>query len=401
MSGPLGQRSFGYRATALAHGQGHLNRAHTKERACQSWAQPDGWKHAVPLQKAANEPCSEAELTCLDLRDDRLFYSSPHFVQHVDDGFRSQLRELYAAQLAPGARVLELAASWDSHLPRALAGRLSVVGQGMNEAELRANGALSEHFVQDLNLKPQLIKLADASFDAVVMCNGVQYMRRPGALWPEVARVLRPGGKLIVSFSSHCYTEKAFSGWLDRSMAQRAELVQRYLALAGFRDVAVTLREGPPGEAHSDTIPETIDEHTLEEARAHHHQLRGTHDPFCAIIARAPAPAAPPHAPDAENTAPVGFPASEGLRALQSTGLVPHAAQALQELDLLSPAHPVSEHTLERWRTAYRELAGDARAMGIPGSVIPVLPDGASAADIRAAREHLSNMIASFTSSCL
>jgi hypothetical protein len=60
---------------------------------------------------------------------------------------------LYHQQLRPGLRLLDLCASWASHLPPELV--LShVAGQGMNEAELAANTRLDERWVQDLNSEP-------------------------------------------------------------------------------------------------------------------------------------------------------------------------------------------------------------------------------------------------------
>ena len=73
---------------------------------------------------------------------------------------------------------------------------------------------------------------------------------------------------------------------------------------------------------------------------------------------------------------------------------------ALREMDAPWPtARP--EETLERWRTAYRAQAADARAMGVPASAVPILAPDADAAALRAARDHLAGLVASFLSAGL
>ena len=74
---------------------------------------------------------------------------------------------------------------------------------------------------------------------------------------------------------------------------------------------------------------------------------------------------------------------------------------ALWEMDL-QPGLTVGSATLERWATAYRRMALDARDLGIPGYAIPqLLRPEPSVADLRAARDRLAGCIASFLSSGL
>ena len=60
---------------------------------------------------------SEAERWKQDRADDALFYAEPRFVQHLDGAFRNRLTALYAERIPPDAVVLDLMASWVSHLP--------------------------------------------------------------------------------------------------------------------------------------------------------------------------------------------------------------------------------------------------------------------------------------------
>lgn len=43
----------------------------------------------------------------------------------------------------------------------------------------------------------------------------------------QASRVLRPGGVCILAFGPDCFREKAWAGWLSRSMAERTTLLQR------------------------------------------------------------------------------------------------------------------------------------------------------------------------------
>jgi SAM-dependent methyltransferase len=185
---------------------------------------------------------SDAGRQRLDPGDDARFYDRPRFVHHVDEGFRDRLARLYADRLGPGDDVLDLMGSWISHLPDVEFGR--VVGHGLNAEELAANERYDEWFVQDLNVDSEL-DFPDGSFDAVTCAVSVQYLRYPGRVFAEIARVLRPGGVCIVSFSNRMFPGKAVRAWRDREMDDRADLVSRYLESTGAFDAPETVREVP------------------------------------------------------------------------------------------------------------------------------------------------------------
>jgi SAM-dependent methyltransferase len=178
-----------------------------------------------------------------DDRPDRAFYQEPRLVQHVDEQFRERLTDLYRRQLGAGDEVLDLMSSWVSHLPDELdLGR--VAGHGMNEEELAANERLTEYFVQDLNETPGL-PLETGAFDAALCAVSVQYLRHPEQVFAEVARVLRPGGIFIVSFSNRMFAQKAIRAWRTASGPGRLQLVKQYFeAVEAFQE-PTTIRENP------------------------------------------------------------------------------------------------------------------------------------------------------------
>jgi len=174
---------------------------------------------------------SDRERLKRDDRSDETFYQEPRFVTHADDAFLGRLTALYGDLFEPGDRVLDAMSSWVSHLPPTEFDR--VVGHGLNEAELAANDRLDEFVVRDLNADPTL-PFDDGAFDAVCCALSVQYLQYPGDVFAEFARVLAPGGALVVSFSNRMFPTKAVRAWRAASMDERADLVERYLAAGGL-----------------------------------------------------------------------------------------------------------------------------------------------------------------------
>jgi len=158
-------------------------------------------------------PFSPGFFDRVDETPDASFYAFPRFVTHIDDATIGALTAYYGELLRPGADVLDLMSSWVSHLPAA--GELPlarVAGLGMNADELAKNPRLTEWRVCDLNADPRL-PFADASFDFALCAVSIQYLTRPLAVFAELARVLRPGGRAAIATSHRCFPTKAIRAW--------------------------------------------------------------------------------------------------------------------------------------------------------------------------------------------
>jgi SAM-dependent methyltransferase len=174
---------------------------------------------------------------------DGAFYDQPRLVTHIDEGAIAAVGALYE-QLEVGGDVLDLMGSWVSHFRRAPA-RLTVLG--MNAYELQRNPQAHDQVVHDLNRDPRL-PFDDQSFDDVVCCVSVDYLTRPVEVFSDVARVLRPGGRFVCTFSNRCFPTKAIRGWLYSSDEAHCEIVSRYFVLSGRWEVpAAERRSTPPG----------------------------------------------------------------------------------------------------------------------------------------------------------
>lgn len=180
----------------------------------------------------------------VDEAPDAEFYVAPRFVLHVDPETVAALAELYRAELPAGGALLDLMSSWVSHLPADVAWA-PVAGLGMNASELDANPRLSERVVHDLNLDPTL-PFADARFDAVICAFSVQYLTRPVEVFRECARVLRPGGKLVIATSHRLFPTKAIAAWRALGPDDRTRLLQGYLQRAGGYASSRFVDRSPP-----------------------------------------------------------------------------------------------------------------------------------------------------------
>ena len=177
----------------------------------------------------------QGAFTKIDGEEDEHFYEEPRLVYHIDDNAVAALTDFYRAMLPKGGVLLDLMSSWVSHLPPETQ-YAEVIGHGMNATELTANKRLARWFVQNLNRDASL-PLPDASVDAAMMCVSVQYLEEPVAVLREVARVLRPGGPVVISFSNRCFWTKAVAVWRALGDDGHAALVERYLRHAGFAEI--------------------------------------------------------------------------------------------------------------------------------------------------------------------
>ena len=168
--------------------------------------------------------------TRLDDNPDTVFYRMPRLVEHVDAVATREISGIYRRLLTPGARVLDLMSSWISHLPEEL--DLEVAGLGLNEEELQKNPRLGDRVLHDLNKTPEL-PCPDASFDAVVCANSVEYLVRPLEVFAEIARVLKPDGVAVIVFSERWFPPKVISLWTELHPFERLGLVLEGLRLTG------------------------------------------------------------------------------------------------------------------------------------------------------------------------
>ena len=194
-------------------------------------------------------------LSRMDSRDDSTFYATPRMVQHLDDRALQTVNALYRRLIPGHAEVLDLMASFDSHLQGVDIAGLHLLG--MNPEELAANTPAQERTVQDLNETPAL-PLQDGSLDAVICTASIEYLTRPRDVLAETRRVLRPGGLFAVTFSNRWFPTKAIRIWSELHEFERVGMVTQWLQHAGFTGLQTFSSRGwprPGDDRHAGETP--------------------------------------------------------------------------------------------------------------------------------------------------
>jgi len=208
-------------------------------------------------QRQQTDYFTDGALARDDDQRDAEFYRNPRFVHHIDATAREMIRNTYGRFLADGMRVLDLMSSWQSHVPARLhLERLT--GLGLNEEELKRNSQLSDFVVHDLNADA-LLPFASNTFDAVLNTVSVEYLTDPLAVFREVARVLRPDGYFVVTFSNRWFPTKAVQVWKEIHEFERMGLVLEYfLRAGGFKDLQTYSIRGLPRPHDDKYFPELM-----------------------------------------------------------------------------------------------------------------------------------------------
>ena len=115
----------------------------------------------------------------------------------------------------------------------------------LTQAKSEANAMAAECIIHDLNADPR-IPLADASVDDAVCCVSVDYLTQPVEVFRDVARVLRPGGRFVCTFSNRLFPTKAVRGWLYASDDDHCRIVAEYFNQAQAYGPATVSRRTPP-----------------------------------------------------------------------------------------------------------------------------------------------------------
>lgn len=181
-----------------------------------------------------------------DEDEDGLFYRKARMGSHLDRTALTTVEHLIGALIIEEEpAILDLMASWDSHLPSSVTPG-EVIGLGLNAEELRANAALDQRIIQDLNTNP-LIPLEDGSIDIVLNVVSVEYLVAPVKVFRDIGRVLKPGGLLLVVFSNRWFPSKVVRVWEEAQEDERIQLVELYVDAAdAFGEPGVFISMGLP-----------------------------------------------------------------------------------------------------------------------------------------------------------
>lgn len=180
-----------------------------------------------------------------DDTSDSEFYYRPRHINHLDEAAQSQLKSIYKKLIAADCVVLDLMSSINSHIDERQEIK-KITGLGLNREELENNPLLDEIVIHDIN-QDQRLPFDDASFDIVVCSLSIEYITHPLKLFDEVARILRPEGRFIISFSNRWFPTKAIQLWNNLHDFERIGLVMEYfIESAHFEDINTYSLRGIP-----------------------------------------------------------------------------------------------------------------------------------------------------------
>ena len=180
-----------------------------------------------------------------DNEPDSKFYSTPRMVHHLDSRARSTVRDIHDNYLKNRESTLDLMASWDSHLSETFsASRLTVLG--MNMEELKSNALADECICQDINENPSL-PFREEEFGNIICTSSVEYLTKPLEIFNEIARVLKPGGICVMTFSNRWFPPKVVKIWKELYEFERLGLVINYfLQTKSFEKITALSFRGWP-----------------------------------------------------------------------------------------------------------------------------------------------------------
>jgi hypothetical protein len=242
----------------LARHDVHIGSENSIDRACGSTSPSELIRWA-----GIESPLAEGDVDFSDTdafeRDDHevdaLFYAAPRKVMHMDSVCAERIEVYYRSHLASDAVVLDLMSSWRSHLPDHAG---AITGLGMNIEELSDNPQLHSFIQHDLNTATCL-PFDKMSFDAVINTVSIEYLTQPMAVLQDLQRILKPGGKILITFSNRFFPPKTIALWKRLHPVERMGWVVQCLHAAGFTDVNTLLERGlrrDPADRYSPQLKE-------------------------------------------------------------------------------------------------------------------------------------------------
>jgi len=193
-----------------------------------------------------------------DETDDGEFYTKSGPIPLLDKQALENVKKVYGRLLKDGMDVLDLMAGPASHLPDGFKPG-SVTGLGLNKKIMDANQELDAVVVHNLNEKPRL-PFEENSFDAVICTASVEYLTKPFEIFEDMARVLKPGGVFVLTFSDHWFEPKAIRIWSELHEFERMGLVCQYFFRSEkFVDLNTFSERGWP------RLPNTKDMHSSKK----------------------------------------------------------------------------------------------------------------------------------------
>ena len=145
---------------------------------------------------------------------------------YLDSSASEEIAKLHSQLLPKHSKVLDVMSNGNSHLDVKYETGL-LVGIGSNEKKLSENKRLDTYQVQDLN-EISTLPFETNSFNDAICTMSIEYLTDPLVVMKEIARVVNPGGKCIITFSDNWIPDQATHLWGQLHPFERMQLVLEY-----------------------------------------------------------------------------------------------------------------------------------------------------------------------------
>ncbi len=159
---------------------------------------------------------------------DEDFFKLPDYSPFWDSVALAQVTRLYEELIPPDAQILDLMAGAHSPLIDANIQIKQLSCAGLNEDEMAFNKICNQSFKVDVNNLSSL-PFQDTQFDIVLIHAAIEYVINPDMLFSEIHRILKPSGRVIISFSNRSIEEKSIKLWNQAHEFERPAIVLAYL----------------------------------------------------------------------------------------------------------------------------------------------------------------------------
>lgn len=150
----------------------------------------------------------------------------------LDAGGQKAVEALYHTLIQESDIIVDLMCGLNSHIPTDIPYK-NLIGIDINKQTLQQNQQLTQRIVQDLNDNP-ILPIQDDCVDFICLCAVMEYLRQPLQIFQECLRILKPAGRIVLSFSNKFLSTRTVALWQALENTDRQKLIKIFLNRAGF-----------------------------------------------------------------------------------------------------------------------------------------------------------------------
>ncbi len=163
------------------------------------------------------------------------FYTHHQLTPLIDQGGYKVIEALYHTFIQKSDTILDLMCGSNSHIPATISYQ-NLIGIDIQEEALQQNHQLTKKILQDIHKNP-VLPLDNDSIGYICLCSVIEYLRQPLFILKECYRVLKPSGRIIISFSTHFLATRTIALWQALDNADRQRFIKILLKRTNFTNL--------------------------------------------------------------------------------------------------------------------------------------------------------------------